>query len=181
MWNIKGTGWNSTQNIILIHWKMCSLSRSENLRGLRFTSSSMFLKRPPVQCQHIYIGLKRYAQPTIRYDTRYGAHDTICSEIHLPFLAGKQRLVITACDQKHRTEPTTAACTVINDSQWLQQWPPPPSFQMQCVFYEFTHVIGIYWLLSALSCVCFLIWYVLQQQLYRIISYLPQSVSRYVP
>ena len=59
------------------------------------------------------VGLKWYAQPTIRYDTRYGAHDTICSAIHLPFLAGKQRLVITACDQKHRTQPTTAACAVM--------------------------------------------------------------------
>ena len=44
---------------------------------------------------------------------QYGAHDTICSVIHLPFLAGKQRLVITACDQKHHTQPTTAACAVM--------------------------------------------------------------------
>ena len=43
----------------------------------------------------------------------YGAHDTICSAIHLPFLAGKLRLVITACDQKHHTQPTTAGCTVM--------------------------------------------------------------------
>ena len=46
-------------------------------------------------------------------DTRYGAHDTICSAIHLPFLAGKQRLVIPACHQKHLTPPTTTACTVM--------------------------------------------------------------------
>ena len=51
--------------------------------------------------------------PSPRYDTIYGAHDTICSAIHLPFLAGKQRLVIMACDQKHRTQPTTAACAVM--------------------------------------------------------------------
>ena len=44
---------------------------------------------------------------------RYGAHDTICSVIYLPFLAGKQRFAITACDQKHRTQPTTAACAVM--------------------------------------------------------------------
>ena len=56
------------------------------------------------------LGLKWYAQPTIRYDMRYDANDRICSAIYLPFLAGKQRLVITACDQKHRTQPTTAAC-----------------------------------------------------------------------
>ena len=55
------------------------------------------------------LGLKRYAQTTIRYDTRYGAHDMICSAIHLPFLAGKQRLVFLACDQKHRTPPITCA------------------------------------------------------------------------
>ena len=49
----------------------------------------------------------------IRYDTRYGACDTICSTIHLPFLAGKQRLVIPACNQKHRTPPIATACAVI--------------------------------------------------------------------
>ena len=59
------------------------------------------------------IRLKRYAQPTIRYNTRYDAHDTIRSAIHWPFLPGKQRLVIPACDQKHCTPPTTTACTVM--------------------------------------------------------------------
>ena len=56
-----------------------------------------------------WVGLKRYAQPTMRYD----AHDTIRSAIHLPFLLGKQRLVILACDQKHCTPPTTTACSVM--------------------------------------------------------------------
>ena len=59
------------------------------------------------------LGLKRYAQPTIRYDTRYDAHDKIRSAIHLPFSPGKQRLVIPACDQKHCTPPTTTACAVM--------------------------------------------------------------------
>ena len=61
----------------------------------------------------LQIGLKRYAQTTIRYDTQYGAHDTIYSAIHLPFLAGKQRLVILACNQKHCTPPITTACAVM--------------------------------------------------------------------
>ena len=51
--------------------------------------------------------------PRPRYDTWYGVHDTICSAIHLPFLAGKQRLVIPACDQKHRTPPITTTCAVM--------------------------------------------------------------------
>ena len=59
------------------------------------------------------LGLKRYAQPKIRYDTRYDAHDMIHSMIHLPFLPGKQRLVIPACDQKHCTPPITTACAVM--------------------------------------------------------------------
>ena len=52
---------------------------------------------------------------TIRsvHDTRYNAHDTIRSAIHLPFLPGKQRLVILACDQKHWAPPTTTACAVM--------------------------------------------------------------------
>ena len=56
------------------------------------------------------LGLKQYAQPTIRYDTWYDAHDTIHSPIYLPFFPMKQRLVILACDQKHCTPPTTTAC-----------------------------------------------------------------------
>ena len=35
MWNFKGTLWNSTQNILPIHWKMCILFTGENLRALR--------------------------------------------------------------------------------------------------------------------------------------------------
>ena len=54
---------------------------------------------------------------TIRsvHDTRYNAHDTIRSAIHLPFLPGKQRLVILACDQKHCTPPTM--CQLPNSKQ----------------------------------------------------------------
>ena len=57
------------------------------------------------------MGIQTRAE-TIRsaHDTRY---DTICSAIHLPFLLGKQRLVIPACDQKHCTPPTTTACAVM--------------------------------------------------------------------
>ena len=64
------------------------------------------------------IGLKRYAQPTIRYDAWYDAHNTIRSAIHLPFLLGKQRLVIPACDQKHCTPPTATACAVMMRSAY---------------------------------------------------------------
>ena len=44
--------WNSTQNILPIHWKMHILLTCENLRALRFKSSSMFLKCPPGHDQH---------------------------------------------------------------------------------------------------------------------------------
>ena len=47
MWNFKGTLWNSTQNILLIHWKMRFLYNIGILRALRFKSSYAFLKRPP--------------------------------------------------------------------------------------------------------------------------------------
>ena len=55
-----------------------------------------------------------------QWGRHYGAHNTIhvCSAIHLPFLAGKRRLVIMACDQKHRTQPTTAACAVMMRSDY---------------------------------------------------------------
>ena len=47
MWNFKGTLWNSTQNILPIHWKIWLLYNIEILRALRFKSSYAFLKRPP--------------------------------------------------------------------------------------------------------------------------------------
>ena len=47
MWNFKGTLWNSTQNILLIHWKIRFLYNIGILRALRFKSSLVFLKRPP--------------------------------------------------------------------------------------------------------------------------------------
>ena len=46
-WNFKGTLWNSTQNILPIHWKMWILFTTVNLRALIFKSSKVFLKRPP--------------------------------------------------------------------------------------------------------------------------------------
>ena len=39
VWNFKGSLWNSTQNIWPIHWKMCSLLTTEDLRVPRFTNS----------------------------------------------------------------------------------------------------------------------------------------------
>ena len=50
MWNFKGYLWNSTQNILPIHWKLWILFTGENLRALRFKSLQVFLKRPP--CVH---------------------------------------------------------------------------------------------------------------------------------
>ena len=47
MWTFKGTLWNSTQNILLIHWKIRFLYNIGILRALRFKSSYAFLKRPP--------------------------------------------------------------------------------------------------------------------------------------
>ena len=47
VWNFKGTLWNSTQNILPIHWKIWILCSIELLRALRFKSSYVFLKRPP--------------------------------------------------------------------------------------------------------------------------------------
>ena len=48
MWNFKGTLWNSTQNILPIHWKIWLLFNIEILRALRFKSSYVLLKHPLV-------------------------------------------------------------------------------------------------------------------------------------
>ena len=48
MLNFKGTLWNSTQNILPIHWKICLLYNIGILRPLTFKSSYAFLKCPLV-------------------------------------------------------------------------------------------------------------------------------------
>ena len=122
------------------------------------------------------VGLKRYAQTTIRYDTRYGAHDTICSAIHLPFLAGKQRLVIPACDQKHRTLPTTTACAVMmrngyNNGGLLRVSGCSVFVMNLLVLLEYTGCCLQYFVFVSNFGMCY----------NCIVSYLPQSVSQYVP
>ena len=58
MWNFKGTLWNSTQNILPIHWKIWFLYDIEILRALRFKSSNAFLKRPPVVVEPNFKGIQ---------------------------------------------------------------------------------------------------------------------------
>ena len=43
VWNFKGSTWNSTQNIMPIHWEICILFTGESLRALRFKSSQITL------------------------------------------------------------------------------------------------------------------------------------------
>ena len=48
VWNFNGTLWNSTQDIVAIHWKIWFfLYNIEILRALRFKNSYAFFKRPP--------------------------------------------------------------------------------------------------------------------------------------
>ena len=89
------------------------------------------------------------AHDTIRYAIRYDTfRDTFAiltweAEVSDPGLRS---------EALHSTDYN---CLRSNDPQWLQQWRPPRSFQMQCVCDEFTHFIGIYWLFSVVSRVRF--------------------------
>ena len=47
VWNFKGALWNSTQNILPIHWKTWCWYNIGILRALKFKSSYVFLKCPP--------------------------------------------------------------------------------------------------------------------------------------
>ena len=59
VWNFKGYLWNSTLNILPIHWQMWILFTGEKLSALRFKSLYVFLKRPLfpkdvyISCAHI--------------------------------------------------------------------------------------------------------------------------------
>ena len=46
VWNFRGYLWNSTQNILPIHWNITILWNIEIWRALRVKSSYAFLKRP---------------------------------------------------------------------------------------------------------------------------------------
>ena len=64
VWNFKGYLWNSTQNILPIHWKTWFLYNVKNLRAPRFMSSYAFFKCPQVSLSHILlcclIGIKTF-------------------------------------------------------------------------------------------------------------------------
>ena len=47
VWNFKGTVWNSTQNILPIHWKIWFLYNTEILKAPRFKSPYAFWTPPP--------------------------------------------------------------------------------------------------------------------------------------
>ena len=67
MWNFKGNLWNSTQNIIPIHWMIRFLYKIEILRALRFKSPYSFFKCPLIPhtvlnyCEpHLYQGVSEW-------------------------------------------------------------------------------------------------------------------------
>ena len=76
-----------------------------------------------------------------------------------------------------RAPHSTCFCLRSNHEQWVQQWRPRQSFQVQCFCVEFLHFIGIYWLLSVSIC-SFLTWARDRTVSYRI--FISLSVSRYV-
>ena len=157
----------NTRNKPCINTKDLILRTFESLKVTRFFTDSS------------YIGLKRYAQPTIQYDTRYDAHDTIRSAIHLPFLLGKQRLDIPACDQKHCAPPTTTACAVMMRSGYNNGGLLGVS---RCSVFVMNMMNSLI-LLEYTDC---FLWYLVFVSNFGMCyictgSYRPQSVSRYVP
>ena len=98
---------------------------------------------PWVNCIPYRAETIRSAHDTIWYAMRCTRYDTFRDTF--AFLTWEAE----ACDHGLRSEvlqSTDYNGLHSNDAQWLQQWRPPQSFQMQCVCDEFTHFIGIYWL-----------------------------------
>ena len=62
VWNFQGTFWNSTQNILPIHWEIWFLYTIEILRALRFKRSYAFLNAPPHVLKH---------SPGVSFDYQY--------------------------------------------------------------------------------------------------------------
>ena len=82
MWNFKGTLWNSTHNILPMHWKIWFLYYVEILRALRFKSSYAFLKRPsgiPVGNQSTINSISWYSITRTTGLTMHVSHWGSCS------------------------------------------------------------------------------------------------------
>ena len=76
-WNFKGTLWNSTQNILLIHCEKRYIYNDENLKVPKFTRSNSFLRPVPVNSN--YIGKIYQYQPA----TKHSKMQTLCISLSI--------------------------------------------------------------------------------------------------
>ena len=101
VWNFKGTLWNSTQNILPIHWKICNLFNCENLRALTFKSSYEFLEYPLpydlcLKTKQPESSIRRYQRVyciiyTTGYDEQFNsAHENETSRTFKPHMVSSQ-------------------------------------------------------------------------------------------
>ena len=81
MWNFKGNLWNSTQNILLIHWKMMILYNVENVRALRFKSSEVFLT--PLYQQRWIDSSHNSHNALDKYPTMHHFVTEMCTCVHI--------------------------------------------------------------------------------------------------
>ena len=111
------------------------------MRGIHWWSMDSPHKGP--------VGLKRYAQPTIRYAIRCTRYDTFRDTFAILTWEAE------ACDPGLRSEAlhsTYYTCLRSNDAQWLQQWRPPRSFHMQCVWWIHSFNWNILIVICDISC-----------------------------
>ena len=109
VWNFKGYLWNSTQNILPIHWKIQFVHNVEILRACRFKSSYMLLKHPEdMMCSKQALWISNYipqdTMGTIIYPcSRYvlAMHKSIYVdmwEVTRPWGHGHIRMMVKLCN-----------------------------------------------------------------------------------
>ena len=96
VWNFKGYLWNSTQNIVPIHWKVRFLYNVENVRALIFKSSCAFLKRHPawsyLVCRSQFWRMRRLQTGTIMWLALHVSHLRFCVA-YMPIVMGTALLL----------------------------------------------------------------------------------------
>ena len=127
MWNFKGYLWNSTQNIIPIHWKIQFVYNFEILGDFRFKSSCAFFKWPLIWWWEWW---------------RSCGYDIWCLPCMAPGVAGRRHAatgIFLGLPRQQSSWGQHGAHLGLVSSRWAPCWPHEPCCQGTIVAFLWSH------------------------------------------